>query len=488
MLRDPDQRADSSRRLEQLATEGAETRVTLDIARADGSDVAVDIIGRTVRDPKTGELEIVAVAREATERLKAEGTLATVEERFRELVEWLPAVVYEADTGPEGAFHYVSPQITELLGYSADEWTSDPSLWRQRLHAEEVDRVLELEHDQELEAREAGGRLASEYRMIHRSGRIVWVRDIARLCPDEHGSLFWRGVLTDITAERQAQISLADAHERHRTMVEDLPACVYQAERRAMGRWHFVSSQIERLLGYTAEEWKADPTLWRASLHADDRERVEFDEQRHLESPPGTELVSEYRLRHRTGRPVWVRDRAVLSVSDNGERMIDGILTDITAERAAAAGAEGRADVYRLTCNDCGETWPAAGVEHCRNVPEPERGGRLAERDARRPGRVAPAGRGPARRHPATPRGPRDEPALERHPGSSRRRRTRQRRSAPLTLWACATASGGSGRRAAASPVRTVWPSSQSATPPTTTGTSSATSRTSKRRAPSARC
>ena len=49
-----------------------------------------------------------------------------------------------------------------MLGYSADEWTSDPSLWRQRLHAEEVDRVLELEHDQELEARDAGGRVASE--------------------------------------------------------------------------------------------------------------------------------------------------------------------------------------------------------------------------------------------------------------------------------------------------------------------------------------
>ena len=56
----------------------------------------------------------------------------------------------------------------------------------------------------------------------------------------------------------------------------------------------------------------------------------------------------------------------MLSEDGNGERMIDGILTDITAERAAAAGAEGRADVYRLTCNECGETWPATGVEHCR--------------------------------------------------------------------------------------------------------------------------
>ena len=430
MLRDPDQRAESTRRLEQLATEGAETRVTLDVARTDGTDVAVDIIGRTVRDPESGELEIVAVAREATERLNAEGALATVEERFRELVEWLPAVVYEADTGPEGAFHYVSPQITELLGYSADEWTSDPNLWRQRLHAEEVDRVLELEHDQELEARKAGGRLASEYRMIHRSGRIVWVRDIARLCPDEHGSLFWRGVLTDITAERQAQLSLADAHERHRTMVEDLPACVYQAERRAMGRWHFVSSQIERLLGYTAEEWKADPTLWRASLHADDRERVEFDEQRHLESPPGTELVSEYRLRHRTGRPVWVRDRAVLSV-ERERRADDRRHPHRHHGRAGRSGGRrgprGRLppDLQRLRRDLAGDRRRALP-----QLPEPERGGRLAERDAPRPGRIAPAGRGPARRHPATPRGARDEPALDRRTGSSRRRRARQRRAA----------------------------------------------------------
>ncbi len=99
----------------------------MNVARPDGNAIAVDIIGRSVRDPQSGELEIVSVAREATERLRAESALATAEERFRELVEWLPAVVYEADTGPDGAFHYVSPQITELLGYSAEEWMSDPN-------------------------------------------------------------------------------------------------------------------------------------------------------------------------------------------------------------------------------------------------------------------------------------------------------------------------------------------------------------------------
>ena len=46
--------------------------------------------------------------------------------------------------------------------------------------------------------------------------------------------------------------------------------------------------------------------------------------------------------------------------------MIDGILTDITAERAAEAGAGILADVYRLSCGDCGAAWAADRIEPCR--------------------------------------------------------------------------------------------------------------------------
>ena len=148
-------------------------------------------------------------------------------------------------------------------------------------------------------------------------------------------------------------------------MVDALPACSYRAERRAMGTWHFVSAQIQSLLGYSPAEWCADPTLWRASLHADDRERLELEEQEQMNQPPGTEYVSEYRLRHRSGRVVAVRDRGILTTGDAGEPMIEGILTDISAERAAEAVADGLADVYRLACGDCGATWAAERIERC---------------------------------------------------------------------------------------------------------------------------
>jgi len=364
-LAHPADRAEAERRMREIAAEQGETQMTARVLRADGALIWIDVTARAVRDPGTGEEFIAFAASEATARMETASALARVEGRFRELVEWLPAVVYEAEPGPDGNFLYVSPQIEEMLGYTPDEWRAQPTLWRERIHPDELDRVLQLEAKQEQQSLESDARIAAEYRMVHRSGREVWVRDIARISKGEDDARFWRGVLIDISAERGAQAALADAHERHRGMIDSMPACSYRAERRAMGRWHFVSAQIEPLLGYTPEEWCADPTLWRASLHADDRERLELEEQRVMELPAGSEVVSEYRLRHRSGRVVAVRDRAILTRDAGGEVLIEGILTDISAERAAEAVADGLSDVYRLSCGDCGAAWAAERIGRC---------------------------------------------------------------------------------------------------------------------------
>jgi PAS domain S-box-containing protein len=200
--------------------------------------------------------------------------------------------------------------------------------------------------------------------MVRRDGHTVWVRDIARLREDDGKPAYWRGGLIDITAERQAREQLAEASGRYRDVIDALPACVYRSVVGVRGRWLFVSSQIERLLGYTPEEWMADPTLWQASLHSDDRERVELQEENLIDAAAGTEIVTEYRLRHRSGDVVWVRDRAIVAIDPDGDRIIDGFMTEIGAERAAAAGSE-LADVFRLTCTRCNKTWAAVRLEPC---------------------------------------------------------------------------------------------------------------------------
>jgi PAS domain S-box-containing protein len=286
-------------------------------------------------------------------------------ERLRELIEWLPAVVYEADFGPGGAWRYVSPQIESILGYSASEWTADPGLWASRLHPDDRDDVIEIERSDSELARGGELTLVSEYRLLHRDGHVVWVRDEARRVDPEDAAPYWSGVLVDITETRVAQRALAAEYERYRALVDSLSACVYQSNGDRPGTRELVSPEGKRLLGYSMEEWAADPGLWRSRLHPEDRSRVLLAEERQLQMEPGTPWVSEYRLLDRDGAVVWVRDRAVVAEGANGRPVIDGILTDVTAERGEATGTGATKDLFRLTCRGCGAVRAAEELSPC---------------------------------------------------------------------------------------------------------------------------
>jgi diguanylate cyclase (GGDEF)-like protein/PAS domain S-box-containing protein len=123
--------------------------------------------------------------------------------RHPELLERIPAIVYVADTGGAACWHYVSPQIEQILGYSPEEWCADPGLWAARLHPDDRQRVLADEDS----CRTAISSAAAEYRLLHRDGRIVWIRDDARLVKAE-GTLRWHGVLSDVTDRKQVELEL----------------------------------------------------------------------------------------------------------------------------------------------------------------------------------------------------------------------------------------------------------------------------------------
>ena len=132
------------------------------------------------------------------------------------LLNRVPAVVYIADPGEDGAWAYVSAQIETLLGFSAQEWMADPQLWARQLHPDDRREVLTAELNRS--ATESTRSEASEYRMLHRDGRVVWIRDDSVLAPDGDGELRWHGVLSDITAQKQNEQELKRRAEAHSTV------------------------------------------------------------------------------------------------------------------------------------------------------------------------------------------------------------------------------------------------------------------------------
>jgi diguanylate cyclase (GGDEF)-like protein/PAS domain S-box-containing protein len=116
-------------------------------------------------------------------------------------------------------------------------------------------------------------------------------------------------------------------------LVERLPVAVYAAEPGEEGRWRYVSSQIERILGYPPEEFLYDPGLWYSLLHPEDRERALTMETEELSVGERKARPIEYRMKTRTGEMVWILDEAVLETDEEGVPIWHGVLYDITERK-----------------------------------------------------------------------------------------------------------------------------------------------------------
>ena len=146
--------------------------------------------------------------------------LRAAEERFRHLVEQLPAVVYVDATDEVATALYVSPQYERLTGYSPAERLATPDLWMDMVHPDDLRRVVEESN----RTNATGDDYDVEHRIVRKDGSTIWVHDHAFLVEGPDGRRAWNGVLTDVTDRKAAEEALS-------TRDRILEAAGYAAER-----------------------------------------------------------------------------------------------------------------------------------------------------------------------------------------------------------------------------------------------------------------
>ncbi|OGR30049.1 MAG: hypothetical protein A2139_04565 [Desulfobacca sp. RBG_16_60_12] len=135
-------------------------------------------------------------------------SLRVSEEKYRTLVEQLPAIIFAMAPDEARTLLYVSPPAEALLGVSPAEYLADPAIWKSQVHPDDRDRVLA-----EIEASLATLRpVVDEIRMQSRSGALRWFHTEARPVPAPSGRpLFLQGVMMDITDRKEAEAALRRA-------------------------------------------------------------------------------------------------------------------------------------------------------------------------------------------------------------------------------------------------------------------------------------
>ena len=149
-------------------------------------------------------------------------------------------------------------------------------------------------------------------------------------------------------APRLRSAMLEQAERRYRGLIERLPVVSYLAEYGPGGRWLYVSPQIEHLLGFSADEWIADRELWWKRVHPEDRDRLEAEEQRCVETLEP--LSIEYRMFDpRRARRLGPRRGRLRAPRRSRRVLVEGVMIDVTERRLAEEELRHRADHDELT-------------------------------------------------------------------------------------------------------------------------------------------
>jgi PAS domain S-box-containing protein len=143
------------------------------------------------------------MARDVTERVRAEKALVATEERFRQLAESIHEVFYLTEV-PGHRLLYVSPAYEQVWGNTCQSLYESPESFLDAVHPEDRDaaRHTFVSHQPFLH----------EYRIIRPDGSVRWISDRGFPVRDAKGEVYrLAGIAEDITESKQAEQALQES-------------------------------------------------------------------------------------------------------------------------------------------------------------------------------------------------------------------------------------------------------------------------------------
>ncbi len=165
-----------------------------------------------------------------------------------------------------------------------------------------------------------------EYELLIEN-RPTWFE--TTISPMDDDSTLW--VARNVTEGKQAARALSVSEAELRALVEQVPAIVY-TESAETRETTYISGQLEKVTGYTTDEWMQDRYFWRNIIHPDDLPIVlEADAHTNATRDP---FHAEYRILTRDGREIWIHDEATIIQDNDGTPLFwQGVMYDVTERK-----------------------------------------------------------------------------------------------------------------------------------------------------------
>jgi len=264
----------------------------------------------------------------ALDLIRKSEALAQTEKKLDDILDTLQEVVWSMEVD-SGRIVYINSAVRQLTRRANVEFLAEPRLWRKMVHRD--DRASVREAIRKLLRED---RLTHEFRIVLADGEERTVESSARVRRDDAGKVaFIDGIISDITARKQAEQEIRRSNQRFELVV--------RATNNAVWDWDFAQNTLwwndgfTSLFGYAPEEIEPGPESWTLRIHPDEVSRV-TDEIHAVIDGPADFWSDEYRFRRHDGTYADIFDRGYIMRDASGKaiRMI-GAMQDITSRKQA---------------------------------------------------------------------------------------------------------------------------------------------------------
>jgi PAS domain S-box-containing protein len=281
----------------------------------------LEAVSTLAREKKGRRFAVIPLGIDTSEFERIETRLQGSEEKYRWLVETVPAWIWETDA--VGKFTYSNVVSVDVLGYRPEEMLGFNPL-EFLVAAEDIEKCAAA-IDKLRSRMEIVRDLQCRY--VHHDGSIIWLETDAEPIFDAHGRFTGiRGVSRDVTARRRAEEALRASEEKYRTLSDNIPVGIYRTGADPRGLVMSANPAFSRMFGFKDPAEMIGRSV--VDYYVDPTSRDEFIG---AVAVKGEVQNYEARLKRKDGEKFWVSISArAVRDSDGTIAHIDGVIEDIT--------------------------------------------------------------------------------------------------------------------------------------------------------------
>ncbi len=298
--------------------------VELILNHNDGHEIYVEVTTFSVKIDN--KVVLLGIAHDISDRKKADKALRESENRYRLITTNTLDTIWTTDK--ELNITFVNNAIYNFMGYTPEEFANlKLDVYTTPNGLSTIKKVSE-----QLIANYKSGKISEikfELQQIKKNGTLMDVEVSANILVDNDKKFIgFQGRSVDISERKVAERRLNEFVD----IVNRSPSVVFLWKNSKNWPVEYVSENVEKLTGYTAQEFLAEEITYKQIIYTDDREKIENETANFLRKNSGNILEQKnYRIITKNGCIKWVEDRTVVR-KDTGGNIIayEGIVSDIT--------------------------------------------------------------------------------------------------------------------------------------------------------------